>query len=355
MILIFIVFLAIARLLVYYRLPDEFQYEQRPSPLLLCSKLYSVALFRQRGTFAQSPPPSQSTDVDLFVAKTVNKLCNGKHKQNKKHIGAKITCLDCRIAPETLMQYAQICGYSEDVPLKFLPPCFLHIYFIPLIIQLTLLEDFKLSPLGLVPIRQRVTQHCDLHHLLKEPCDLECFVSGYCVTGDGVNVSITMKVYDRRELCVWESVTILQSCDETLQTKSQEENATTPWQDDITFRSITTTVPIPEDIGQKYARLSVCCFLTSFWTSLLRIIGYQVPDVFRMWLLARCLVWITEIGKMKLGSPFHLEVQFQKSLSVDEAAVFKLLPALEKCTHRFCVTSQEDQDLHLTGCLNLSS
>ena len=65
---------------------------------------------------------------------------------------------------------------------------------------------------------------------------------------------------------------------------------------DITSRSMTTTILVPEAIGQRYARMTSYWSLSSPWSSLLWHIGYQEPGVLRMWLLARCLVWISEIG-----------------------------------------------------------
>ena len=98
-------------------------------------------------------------------------------------------------------------------------------------------------------------QHCDLHHLLKEPFDLECFVSGYCLTGDGVSVSVTMKVYDRRELCVWEGVTVLLSPDDTPQAESREENSTSSWQG-MLYRAVAYSIgSVPTGAVQRFSQL----------------------------------------------------------------------------------------------------
>ena len=46
---------------------------------------------------------------------------------------------------------------------------------------------------------------------MKEPFDVECALTEYRGTARGVEVELVMRVYDRREMCVWESTCILLS------------------------------------------------------------------------------------------------------------------------------------------------
>ncbi len=71
--------------------------------------------------------------------------------------------------------------------------------------------ELKILISGLIHLSQSITQHTCLHHLYKEPFDLECCVVEYRTTERGVEVDCFMKVYDRREMCIWEGVTTLLS------------------------------------------------------------------------------------------------------------------------------------------------
>ena len=56
-----------------------------------------------------------------------------------------------------------------------------------------------------------------LDHLLKEPFDLETDLQEYRTTEKGIEVDIGLKVFDRREMCVWEGVTTVLSRDSAVQ------------------------------------------------------------------------------------------------------------------------------------------
>lgn len=58
---------------------------------------------------------------------------------------------------------------------------------------------------------QSFTQHTGLEHLLKEPFDVECSLAQYRATELGIELDIVMHVYDRREMCVWESTNTILS------------------------------------------------------------------------------------------------------------------------------------------------
>lgn len=80
-----------------------------------------------------------------------------------------------------------------------------------LLSQKTLFFKKTFAFLGLIHVGQSIRQHTNLSHLYKEPFDLECSVLEYRRCPQGIQVDLGFKVYDRREMCVWDGVTTLLS------------------------------------------------------------------------------------------------------------------------------------------------
>ncbi|XP_032434217.1 uncharacterized protein LOC116729652 [Xiphophorus hellerii] len=126
------------------------------------------------------------------------------------------TVLNCRLDKTLLRRFCGAAGYGWDYPdteFRDLPLCFPEVLCSRLMLMLLTDHNFRLSPAGLVRVRQSLKTLQPIDELKKGPFTLQVAVEGYQQTDAGVEVDVCLSAASRSGCPVWESVLTLLSQD----------------------------------------------------------------------------------------------------------------------------------------------
>ena len=172
--------------------------------------------------------------------------------------------------------YANVCGfkgYKDQATLTY--P---HILAFPLHMELMLHRDFPFALMGLVHIRNKVTQHRAIK--LNEKLDIRCFFGTLIESDKGLEFDIFTEVRINGEL-VWESVSTNLKRQKTSRSKAKRArseqlrfNVQEPW-------SLAT------DLGRRYARVSGDSNPIHLFSLTAKLFGFKGHIAHGMWSKAR--------------------------------------------------------------------
>ncbi|XP_041854634.1 uncharacterized protein si:ch211-12e13.1 isoform X2 [Melanotaenia boesemani] len=124
------------------------------------------------------------------------------------------TILNCRLESSLMRRFCCAAGYGWDYPdtdFRDIPLCFPEILCCKLLLMLLTDGNFRLSPAGLVRVRQTVKSLQPVDELKKGPFMLQVRVLQYEQTATGVEVDICLSATSRSGCLVWESILTLLS------------------------------------------------------------------------------------------------------------------------------------------------
>ncbi|XP_036954889.1 uncharacterized protein si:ch211-12e13.1 [Acanthopagrus latus] len=233
------------------------------------------------------------------------------------------TVLNCRLETPLLRRFCTAAGYGWDYPdteCRDTPLCFPEFLCRRLLLMLLTDRDFRLSPAGLVRVRQSLKTLQPVDELKKGPFTLQVRVLVYRQIDAGVEVDICLTATSRTGCPVWESVLTLLSENKLHKTTSRgsprKENETP------------TDEPEPENVKQVELKVSRAAGLQCAWTlsdffpyRLLSLsstlFGYRSQTSPSLWMLSVCLA---EIEKHKgvevITAPINITAQYQEPLMV---------------------------------------
>lgn len=215
----------------------------------------------------------------------------------------------CRLDALLLRRFCSVAGYGWDYPdseYRDVPLCFPEALCFNLLLTLLTDRNFKLSPAGLVRVRQSLRTREPIDELKKGPFQLRASVLLYRTVSGGVEVDIGLSATSRKQCLVWESVLTLRS--------------------PIKAHRGATAAPLSENNEQtdgqldlKQVELKVPRFPTMPWSSsdfsLSRVIsavcGFKPLITPRLWMLSVCLAEIEKHrGVTALSAPTSVTAQF---------------------------------------------
>ncbi|XP_047236844.1 uncharacterized protein si:ch211-12e13.1 [Girardinichthys multiradiatus] len=126
------------------------------------------------------------------------------------------TVLNCRLDRSLLRRFCGAAGYGWDYPdteYRDIPLCFPEVLCSRPMLMLLTDGNFRLSPAGLVRVRQSLKTLQPIDELKKGPFLLQVTVQGYQQTDAGVEVDVCLSATSRSGCPVWESVLTLLSKD----------------------------------------------------------------------------------------------------------------------------------------------
>ncbi len=182
------------------------------------------------------------------------------------------------IRPETekVQAYSRVCGFAEDS--RQLPVTYPHVLAFPLHMELMLHKDFPLALMGLVHIRNRITQFRALR--MDEKLDIRCSFDGLRTTDKGLEFDIRTEISSGGEL-VWESVSTNLS-----RRGGQSKRAGAHKQDPVRFNH-QERWPLAENLGRQYAKVSGDSNPIHLFALSARLFGFPRHIVHGMWSKAR--------------------------------------------------------------------
>lgn len=230
--------------------------------------------------------------------------------------------------------YSAVCGFSQQS--DCLPLTYPHLLAFPLHLELMLHREFPLAPMGLVHIRNHITQYrpIDIH----EPLDIRCLLGNGEQTDKGLEFDIISQVRVLGEL-VWESVsTNLARCRSANTARRSKPVRPECYPHQQQWQ-------LPANLGRQYARVSGDSNPIHLYPFSARLFGFRRPIAHGMWSKARVAAALSHITDIQQG---QLDVQFKQPIFLPSQVNFNFQP--DNTGGIFNIHHHEQVRIHMTGC-----
>ncbi|TRZ04527.1 hypothetical protein DNTS_014378 [Danionella cerebrum] len=189
-----------------------------------------------------------------------------------------LSVINCRFDDKSLKSFCAHSGYGWDYPdsdFRDTPLCFPKFLFSKLIAMIQCSERFRLSPSGLLCVRECVTLLEAVDELKRGPFTLEARVNGYRMESTGVEVELSLTA-SRLQRCIWSSTLTLLSPINTKMPRAQ------------------TSLPISHDPKWEWCislsaprRTGVSCVWA--FCDLWALCGLTRHNLHTLWMFSRCM------------------------------------------------------------------
>lgn len=238
---------------------------------------------------------------------------------------------------EQLASYARVCGLSLRDELAATYP---HVLCFPLAMQLMTDPSFPFSVLGLVHIRNRISQLRPLRGT--EPLNLRVRAEGLRSHSRGRQFDVVCEASADGETVWTEQSTYLRrgASDGSSSSGSGPSERAAHLEPSAVW-------DVPEDIGRRYAAVSGDTNpIHLHWISA-RLFGLPKPIAHGMWLKARCLAGLEGV----LSDAFDIEVEFKRPVYLPAQVSFA--SQADGDQRQFALTDKKSGKAHLTGTVAL--
>lgn len=287
---------------------------------------YSIQLRRSPSTFS------------LYMRALFAK---GQAKQGMQLPRIDATLSDVRIAPKRVQKYARVCGFPEHA--KQLPMPYPHMLAFPLHMEIMLHKAFPLPLLGLVHIRNEITQHRAIK--LDETLDIHCYLNASAETDKGLEFEIKTEVRSCGHL-IWESVStnLARMRNRNKAPKAKEAPAALPTMQNSEQWMLTT------DLGRRYAAVSGDSNPIHLHPVSARLFGFKRHIAHGMWTKARAAAALMP----KLNAE-HITLSVNFKLPIFLPAKVALHYSIEDKITTFDVRDENGKKPHMTGEIRIHS
>jgi len=242
-----------------------------------------------------------------------------------------------------LNDYNLVCGFKNT---DMLPITYPHMLAFPLHMELMTQKDFPFPLLGVVHVRNNITQHRTIAKT--ETLDIFCRTGNLFGTDKGLEFEIITEVRtaNEKDELVWESSSTMLNRghvpDSVPLSPEKEDLYTEQW--------ITEKWQVKSDIGRRYAKVSGDSTPFHLPPLTAKLFGFPRHIAHGMWTKAKALAEMEKIYG-PLESKAEIQVQFKTPM---------LLPANVCFSHKevdsqyyFKLTDKNDEKPHLAGRINL--
>ncbi len=189
----------------------------------------------------------------------------------------RITLANVKTDRHKVSQYSEVCGFKQNN--NQLPITFPHILAFPLHLELMLLKDFPFAVMGMVHIRNEITQFRAIN--LNEQMDVSCHFSDIRTTDKGYDIDIKTEIHITGEL-VWESIsTNLVRKKTNVDPIPKITTATSP---ELPYKEFWN---LSSDLGLRYARISGDSNPIHLFSLSAKLFGFKGHIAHGMWTKAR--------------------------------------------------------------------
>ncbi|KAK7879598.1 hypothetical protein WMY93_033692 [Mugilogobius chulae] len=268
---------------------------------LLYTKIYcSYCLLKTKELHSDRQP-----SFSYLLIRYLSRCLSGSAGSCTKETAAlEFTVDGCRLDTLVLRRFCSVAGYGWDYPdseYRDLPLCFPETLFFKLLLMLLTDKNFRLSPAGLVRVRQSIRTLQPIDELKKGLFWMRATVLVYRDVSAGVEVDIALSATSRNQSLVWESVLTLLSRNMTqtdttsVLLNKHEDEPLEPKQVDLTR----PTFPMmPSSDFSPWRVFTALCGLNSLITP-------------RLWMLSVCLAEIEKHrGVKSVTAPASVIAQF---------------------------------------------
>ncbi|MBU2040025.1 MAG: acyl dehydratase [Gammaproteobacteria bacterium] len=179
--------------------------------------------------------------------------------------------------PERVAAYASVCGFRTQTSL--LPLTYPHVLAFPLHMELMLHKQFPLALMGLVHIRNEITQYRAIRQ--EEKLDIRCHFSGSTKTDKGLEFDIHTEITIGGEK-VWESVST-----NLARMRSTEAKGAKKERPPLASFATVERWTLHSNLGRRYARVSGDSNPIHLYALSAKLFGFKSHIAHGMWSKAR--------------------------------------------------------------------
>ncbi|XP_020561861.1 uncharacterized protein LOC101159593 isoform X3 [Oryzias latipes] len=229
---------------------------------------------------------------------------------------------NCRLERTLFRRFCSAAGYGWDYPdaeFRDIPLCFPEFLCSKLLLLLLTDENFRLSPAGLLRMRQSMQTLQPVDELKKGPFSLQARVLGYRQTPAGVEVDIRLSATSRSGSTVWESgLTFLSESRDLPKSRDQSQQHHAGLLDEQACgneKQVELQVPRTSGLqgSWSFSRYS----LQQLFSLAASFLSLSSGTASSLWMLSVCLA---EIEKHKgvevITSPVRVTAHFKETLLV---------------------------------------
>ena len=270
----------------------------------------------------------------LRAAATVKKP--GKMKQESlPPITASMKAL--KPSMEKINAYNKVCGFSTSGSMPITYP---HILCFPLHMEMMISPNFPFPMLGLVHIRNEITQHRAIGN--QELLDIYTELTGPEVVAKGYEFTLLSKIYVGGSL-VWESkVTYLARAKTKVEDKKSGNQAETFAPDHQDFWEL------PKDLGRRYAKVSGDSNPIHLYGLTAKLFGFPSAIAHGMWSKAHALAALQDSLP---ENAFRVSVSFKLPMLLPNKVLFQYSQSGDHIEFR--VKDKSGEKPHVSGFIDL--
>jgi len=247
----------------------------------------------------------------------------------------RITLANAQADAKKVSQYQNICGFKQNN--SKLPMTYPHLLAFPLHLELMLLKDFPFAVMGMVHVRNEISQYRAIKPV--EIMDVSCHFSDIRKTAKGFDVDIKTEVHITGEL-VWESIStnfVRKKTDVTAELKPHKSTSRTQYSDKE-FLNLSSS------LGRRYALISGDSNPIHLFSLSAKLFGFKGHIAHGMWSKARVIAALQE----KLNSD-ACKVVIDFKLPIFLPTTIQLNYDQQGSTIDFDLRDQAGSKPHMTG------
>jgi hypothetical protein len=236
--------------------------------------------------------------------------------------------------PAKLRDYRTICSFADS---DKLPVSFPQIMGFPLQMAALTHDKFPLRLLGLVHVRNQITQYRPLD--AREPLDFLAYVDGHRPVHNGIEFDIVTEVRDGSGALVWKSLAGTLSRGKG----TGQKPAKKPPAKQLEFGRYASW-DVPENIGRRYGMNAGDVNPIHLTAVTARLFGFRRHIAHGMWTMARCAA---ELGDDLPKGKYSLSVAFKQPVFLPSSVLMKYGPTANGI--EFALLSEDGEKTHLLG------
>lgn len=256
------------------------------------------------------------------------------------------TLIDCRYDAVSLRRFCSVSGYGWDYPdsvFRDVPLCYPEFLFTRLLTMIVCSERFKLSPLGLLSIREVLSLTEPVDELKRGTFSLQARVLEYRTVSAGVEVDLTLTA-SRHQQTVWTNTLTLLSPNNTFRPEAQPDLEIT--HDPVSERCISLAVPWSSGVGCAWVFGDLCPLHVFSW------LGFTRPSAHMLWMFSRCMAEMEKHNGVEVvRAPLTVSVRYKQPVSFPRKYTIRVSENTSETssTASFSMEDHRTRTLYLSG------
>lgn len=242
-----------------------------------------------------------------------------------------------------LREYREVCGYG---PGTSVPATYPFVLAMPMHLKLLVSDAFPFPVLGVVHVRNRISQHRRLR--AEDRLDICCDLTAPVAVKRGYEFDMITRVTVAGEL-VWECAsTLLARAAHSIPARPGKASKAPVAERSSLDDGDAVEWELPADIGRRYARVSGDRNPIHLYTSTAKIFGFPRAIAHGMWLKARCLAALEAAApEASMFDRFRFSVEFKKPVLLPSRVT--LLHVRDSDSWHFSLADEDRRRAYLCG------